>query len=108
PDQRDAARRRLELAPGDGGHAPGADGEPPRLPAADRPDHANPSAQGGGDRRRFREQGRDAFRARRDAALAARRRLLPGGRARDSDTSPADAAPAAAEVSHDGGRETTR
>ena len=45
--ERDAARRGLELAAGDRGHASRADREPARLPAADRPDHAAPSAQGG-------------------------------------------------------------
>ena len=65
-------------------HAPRADREPPRLPAADRPDHAHAPAQGGGHRRRLREQGRDAQRPRHLAAQPARRRLLPRGRACDS------------------------
>ena len=84
PDQRPAARRGLELAARDRVHAPGADREPPRLPAADRPDHAPAPAQGGGHRRRLREQGLDAHRPRRLAAQPARRRLLPRGRARDA------------------------
>ena len=71
-DQRDAARRGLELAARDGRHAPRADRLEARLPAADRADHAHPSAQGGRDRRRLRAQGRDAHRARRLAPLAAR------------------------------------
>ena len=47
PDQRDAARRGLELAARDRRHAPRADRLEARLPAADRPDHAHPPAQGG-------------------------------------------------------------
>ena len=47
PDQRDAARGGLELAARDRRHAPRADREPARLPAADRPDHAHAPAQGG-------------------------------------------------------------
>ena len=46
-DQRDAARRGLELAARDRLHAPRADRVEARLPAADRPDHAHASAQGG-------------------------------------------------------------
>ena len=88
-DQRDAARRRLELTARDRHHAPRADGVEARLPAADRPDHAHPSAQGGGHRRRLHAEGGDAQRARRLAALAARRRLLPRGRARDAGAAPA-------------------
>ena len=42
----------------------------------------DPSAQGSGHRRRLRSEGRDAQRACRLAALAARRRLLPRRRAR--------------------------
>ena len=59
-----------------------------RLPAADRPDHAHPSAQGSGHRRRLHAEGGDAQRARRLAALAARRRLLPRGRARHARAAP--------------------
>ena len=81
PDQRHAARRGLELAAGDGRHAPRADRQPPRLPAADRPDHAHAPAQGSRDRRRLRAQGRDAQRARDLAPQPARLRLLPRGRA---------------------------
>ena len=53
-DQRSAAGRGLELAPRHDLHAPGSDGLTARLPAADRPHHAHPSAQGGrrGDRLR--------------------------------------------------------
>ena len=46
-DQRAAARRGLELAARDRLHAPRADRLTPRLPAADRPDHADAPAQGG-------------------------------------------------------------
>ena len=53
------------------------DGVQAGLPAADRPDHANAPAQGGGHRRRLRPEGRDPLRARRLAPLAARLRLLP-------------------------------
>ena len=65
----------------------------PRLPAANRPDHADASAQGGRHRRRLRPEGRDAQRPRHDAARAARLRLLPRGRARDARPAPAPAAP---------------
>ena len=95
PHQRAAARRGLELAARDGLHAPRADSVEARLPAADRPHHAPPSAQGGGDRRRLRPEGRDAQRARRLAPLASRRRLLPRGRARHSGAAPPLAAPRA-------------
>ena len=88
PDQRDAARRGLELAARDGRHAPRADREPARLPAAHRPDHAHAPAQGGRDRRRLREQGRDAQRPRGLAAQPARRRLLPRGRPRHARAAP--------------------
>ena len=66
-----------------------------RLPAADRPDHAHAPAQGGGDRRRLRPEGRDAQRPRGHAALAARRRLLPRGRPRHARAAPPRAAPRA-------------
>ena len=92
PHQRDAARRGLELAPRDGLHAPRADREPPRLPAADRPDHADASTEGGRRRRRLHAEGSDAQRARRLAAQPPRRRLLPRGRTRDARASPAAAA----------------
>ena len=88
PDQRDAPRGGLELAARDRGHAPRADREPPRLPAAHRPDHAHAPAQGGRDRRRLREQGRDAQRPRDLAAQPARRRLLPRGRTRHARAAP--------------------
>ena len=91
-DQRDAARRGLELAARDRDHAPRADGVEARLPAAHRPHHAHPSAQRGGHRRRLHAEGGDAQRTRCLAALAARRGLLPRGRARDACASPADAA----------------
>ena len=81
-DQRAAARRRLELPARDRLHASRADRVEARLPAADRPHHAPPSAQGGGHRRRLRPEGRDAQRARRLAPLAARRRLLSRRRPR--------------------------
>ena len=93
PDQRAAARRGLELAARDGVHAPRTDGVAPRLPAADRSDHAPAPAQGGGDRRRLRPEGRDAHRARRLAALAARRGLLSRRRARHSCAAATFAAP---------------
>ena len=51
------------------------------------------SAQGGGHRRRLRPEGRDAQRARRLAALAARRGLLSRGRARHAGAAPPLAAP---------------
>ena len=88
PDQRDAARRRLELAARDGLHAPRADRFAPRLPAAHRPHHAHASAQGGRHRRRLRPEGGDAQRARDLAPLAARRRLLPRGRTRHARAAP--------------------
>ena len=56
-DQRDAARRRLELAARDRDHAPRADGVEARLPAAHRPHHAHPPAQGSGHRRRLHAEG---------------------------------------------------
>ena len=93
PDQRAAARRGLELAARDGLHAPRADRVAPRLPAADRADHADAPAQGGGDRRRLRPEGRDPQRARRLAALAPRRGLLPRGRPRHPGAAPPLAAP---------------
>ena len=98
PDQRDAARRGLELASRDRRHAPRPDREPARLPAADRPDHAHAPAQGGRHRRRLREQGRDAQRPRGLAPLAARRRLLPRGRPRDSGAAPPAEPPRAAQA----------
>ena len=76
-------------------HAPRADRVEARLPAADRPHHARPSAQGGGRRHRLHAEGSDAQRARRLAALAARRRLLPRRRARHPRSAPAHAAPGA-------------
>ena len=97
-DQRDAARRRLELPARDGRHAPRADGVEARLPAADRAHHAHPSAQGGRHRRRLHPEGGDAQRARRLAALAARRRLLPRRRTRHARPAPAHAAARAAEA----------
>ena len=63
PDQRDAARRGLELPAGDRRHAPGADRESPRLPAANAWHHAHAPAERGRDRRRLREQGVDPQRA---------------------------------------------
>ena len=95
PDQRPAARRGLELTARDRLHAPRADGVEARLPAADRPDHADAPAQGGGHRRRLRAEGRDPQRARRLAALAARLGLLPRGRARHPRPAPALGAPGA-------------
>ena len=97
-DQRDAARRGLELAARDGRHAPRADRVEARLPAADRPDHAHAPAQGGRHRRRLHAEGRDAQRARRLAPLAARRGLLPRGRARHAGAAAADAAARAAQA----------
>ena len=98
PDQRDAARRGLELAARDGRDAPRSDRVEARLPAADRAHHAHPRAQGGGHRRRLRPEGGDAHRPRRLAPLAARRRLLPRGRARDARAAAADAATRAAQA----------
>ena len=91
--QRAAARRGLELAARDRVHASRADGVAPRLPAAHRPHHAHAPAQGSRHRRRLRPEGRDAQRARRVAALAARRRLLPRGRARHARAAAPLAAP---------------
>ena len=82
PHQRPAARRGLELAARDRLLPPRPDRVAPRLPAAHRPDHAHALAQGGRHRRRLRHQGVDAQRPRHLAPLAARRRLLPRGRAR--------------------------
>ena len=78
--QRAAAGRGLERAAGHGLHAPRADGQPPRLPAAGRPHHAPAPPQGGRHRRRLRRAGRAPHRARDHAALAARRRCLPAER----------------------------
>ena len=91
--ERDAARRGLELAARDDRHAPRADRLEARLPAADRAHHAHPPAQGGGHRRRLHAEGGDPQRARRLAALAARRRLLPRRRARHPRAAPPHAAP---------------
>ena len=68
------------------------DRQPPRLPAADRSDHADPPAQGGGHRRRLRRSGRDPHRADGHAPHPARRRLLPAGRAGHAGSAPPDAA----------------
>ena len=99
PHQRDAARRGLELSARDRRHASGADREPPGLPAADRPDHAAASAQGGRDRRRLRPEGRDAQRTRDLAAQPARRRLLPRGRPGHAGAETPRAAPRARKLS---------
>ena len=96
--QRDAPRRGLELAARDGVHAPRADGVAPRLPAANRADHAHPPAEGSRRRRRLRPEGRDALGARRVAPRAARLRLLPRGRPRHSRTAASPAASRAAEA----------
>ena len=93
PDQRDAARGRLELAARDRRDAPRADGVEARLPAADRPDHADAPAQGGRDRRGLHAEVGHAQRARRLAPLAARRRLLPRGRPRHARAPPPRPAP---------------
>ena len=93
PDQRDAARRGLELAARDRLHAPRPDGVEARLPAADRPDHADASAQGGGHRRRLHAEVGHAQRPRRLAPLAARVRLLPRGSARHAGAAPPRPAP---------------
>ena len=90
--QRDAPRRGLELAARDRRHAPRADRVEARLPAAHRPDHAPAPAQGGGNRRRLRPEGRDAQRPRGHAALAARLRLLPRRRAGHARAAPPRAA----------------
>ena len=93
PDQRDAARRGLELAARDRVHAPRADRLEARLPAADRPDHADAPAQGGRDRRRLHAEVGHAQRPRRLAPLAARSRLLPRGSARHAGAAPPRPAP---------------
>ena len=95
PDQRDAARRGLELAARDRLHAPRADRLEARLPAANRPDHAHAPAQGGRDRRRLHAEVGHAQRARRLAALPARRGLLPRGRPRHAGPAPPRPAPRA-------------
>ena len=112
-DQRDAARRGLELAARDGLHAPRSDRVEARLPAADRPDHADAPAQGGGHRRRLHAEVGDAQRPRRLAPLAARRRLLPRGRARHARAAPPRPAPRpppplAGAVARPGHRRTSR
>ena len=71
PRQRPAAGRGVELAAGDGLHAPRADRVEAHLPAARRPRHAPAPRQGGRHRRRLRASGDQARRPRRDAALAA-------------------------------------
>ena len=86
PHQRDAARGGVELATGDGLHAPRAHGVAPRLPAANRPHHADPPAKGSRRRRRLRPEERDALRAGRLAARAPRFRLLPRGCPRHAGT----------------------
>ena len=86
PRQRPAARGGLELASGDRLHAPRADREPPRLPAAHRPHHAHSPAQGGGHRRRLRRRRRDAQRPHDHAPQPARLRLLPARRTRHPGT----------------------
>ena len=93
PDQRDAARRGLELAARDRVHAPRADRVEARLPAADRPDHADAPAQGGGHRRRLHAEVGHAQRPRRLAPLPARSRLLPRGSARHAGAAPPRPAP---------------
>ena len=93
PDQRDAARRGLELAARDRLHAPRADRVEARLPAADRPDHADAPAQGGGHRRRLHAEVGHAQRPRRLAPLPARGRLLPRGSARHAGAAPPRPAP---------------
>ena len=93
PDQRDAARRGLELAARDRLHAPGADRVEAGLPAAHRPDHAHAPAQGGRHRARLRAEVVHALRPRDLAALAARRGLLPRGRPRHAGPAPPRPAP---------------
>ncbi len=108
--QRPAARRGLELAARHGVHAPRADRVAARLPAAHRPHHAHPPAEGGRHRPRLRHEGVDAQRPRRVAPLAARRGLLPRGRARhagpaaplDAPRPPAPVAGAVARPGHAG------
>ena len=90
PHQRAAARGGLELAARDGLHAPRADREPARLPAADRPDHAHAPAQGGRHRRRLRRPDAATHNERTITIHSpARLRLLPAGRAGDPGTAPA-------------------
>ena len=74
-------------------HAPRADREPPRLPAADRPDHAHAPAQGGRHRRRLRPEGRRRTTSASSRSTPARRGLLPRGRARHARAAPPLAAP---------------
>ena len=90
--QRAAAGGGLERAPRDGLHAPRADGQPPRLPAAHRPRHAPAPPQGGRRRRRLRRSRGAALRSHGHAPQPARRRPLQAGLARHAQA----AAPAAA------------
>ena len=101
--ERDAAGRGMERPSGHGLHAPRADRQPPRLPAAGRPHHAPPPPQGVGHRGRLRRARRTAHRARDHAALAARRRCLPAQRAgHAAAAAPPPLAPPAAEADRQG------
>ncbi len=102
--QRPAARRGLERPARDDLHAPRADREPPRLPAARRPRDAPAPPQGGRRRRRLRRSGGAALRSHGDAAQPARRRRLPARRARHA----ASAAPPAALAQDRRGRSCAR
>ena len=78
--QRAAAGRGLERPARDDLHAPRADRQPPRLPAAHRPRHAPAPPQGGRRRRRLRRSRRAALRSHGHAAQPARRRPLQARR----------------------------
>ena len=101
--ERNAPGRGMERPPRHGLHAPRADRQPPRLPAAGRPHHAPPPPQGIGHRGRLRRARRAAHRARDHAALAARRRCLPAQRAgHAAAAAPPPLAPPAAEADRQG------
>ncbi len=95
PRERAASRGGMELTARHGLHAPRADGQPPRLPAAHRPRHAHASPQGSRRRRRLRRSGRDAQRPHGHDPLAARLGLLPAGRASHAGAAPPRPAPRA-------------
>ncbi len=87
--QRTAAGRGLERPARHHLHAPRADGQPPRLPAAHRTRDAAAPPQGGRRRRRLRRSRRSPLRSHRDAAQPARRRPLQAGVARHAQAAAA-------------------
>ena len=96
--QRPAARRGLELAARERLHASCTDREPPRVPAAHRPNHAHPAAEGSRHRRRLRRSCGDTHGADDHASFAARLRFLPPGCARDPGAEAARSATNAAQA----------